>query len=154
MQFFKSSIIAFGRTTTPYISVNANKCLLKAPPWLGPQGKFPKWGCLLCSKWPLKNIFYIKMPPNFLLNSYVLSLLRTIYFQKIFLSLLFWLLAAKQQSYSPHSKIRTRGNLLEVHLHDIKNLGSPPWLDCRRKFCILPLLKRFKWPYLDVFNQF
>ena len=40
--------------------------------------------------------------------------------------------------------------------HYSKNLGSPPWfwLDCQRKFCILLLLKRFIWPYLNVFNQF
>ena len=34
------------------------------------------------------------------------------------------------------------------------NVGSPPWLDYRRKFRILPLLERLKWPYIAVFNQF
>ena len=44
--------------------------------------------------------------------------------------------------------------MLDVNFHNDKNLGSTPWLDCKRKFYILSLLKRFKWPYLNVFNQF
>ena len=38
--------------------------------------------------------------------------------------------------------------------HDSKKLGSPPWFDCRRKFCILPLQKRFIWSYIEMASNF
>ena len=48
----------------------------------------------------------------------------------------------------PHKKIRTRED------NDTKfALGSQPWLECRRKFCILLLRKRFKWLNSECFQQ-
>ena len=44
--------------------------------------------------------------------------------------------------------------VLEVYFHNVKNLWSPPWLDCRRISCILVLLKIFKWLCLHIFNRF
>ena len=31
--------------------------------------------------------------------------------------------------------------------------GSPPWLDYRRIFPLLPFLRRFNWPYPNVFTD-
>ena len=42
---------------------------------------------------------------------------------------------------------------LESNHYICSNSGSSPWFDCRRKFCILLLLKRFKWLSLNVFNK-
>ena len=39
--------------------------------------------------------------------------------------------------------------VLELYFYIGKNLHSSPWLNCRN----LQLLKRFKLPYLSVFNR-
>ena len=44
--------------------------------------------------------------------------------------------------------------VLGVYFHNGENLGRPPWLVCLRKFCISFILKRFKRPYLNVFDRF
>ena len=44
--------------------------------------------------------------------------------------------------------------MLGVYFHNGENLGRPPWLVCLRKFCISFILKYFKRPYFNVFNQF
>ena len=77
-------------------------------------------GCLLCSKWPLQNVFYI-MHTNFICHSYVSSLLLTgrIYiFEKVLYSLLTTLFVSVLNYQSS-----------ELYLNRTRNKGRSPVTD-------------------------
>ena len=103
-----------------------------------------------------KMFFYIKMQLNLMWNLCVFSLESVIWcpnplFRFSFKSRIN--IVVSQCLRATLGDKKRDNNDLEVRSL-WKKLGSPPRLACWRKFSILPLLKRFKLPYLNAFNKF